>query len=75
MSDDKEQRERHRTTIDEARQEGIGEPEEGADPSVPSYANTEPNEIIDLGVDEPVVPERLQGKPPRHLRDRPRDDS
>lgn len=68
MPDDREQREQHRTTIDEARQQGIGESEKGTAPSVPSYAEADPNEVVDLGVDEPVVPEGFQGKPPRHPR-------
>lgn len=72
MPDETQQRERHRTIIDDARREGIGEAEEGTAPVVPSYADAEPNEVTDLGVDEPVVPEDLQGEPP-HRHD-PDDD-
>ena len=68
MSDEREKRERHRTTIDEARRQGIGEPEDGDAPTVPSYADTDPVENTDLGVDEPVVPEDLQGDPPKRRR-------
>ena len=53
---------RERTTIDEAREQGIGEPEEGIEPTVPSY--TDPGGVSDLGVDEPVVPGPLQGDAP-----------
>jgi hypothetical protein len=53
---------RERTTIDEARGQGIGEPEEGIDPAVPSY--TDRGDVSDLGVDEPVVPRTLKGAPP-----------
>jgi hypothetical protein len=55
-------RERERTTIDEAREEGIGEPEEGVDLPMPSY--TESGGVSDLGVDEPVVPHPLRGGAP-----------
>lgn len=65
MPDEKTQRERHRTTIDDARRQGIGNPEQGDTPEVPSHADTEPGEITDLGVDEPVVPEKLRGDPPK----------
>lgn len=51
-----------RTTIDEARDEGIGEPEDGLEPTVPSYTDT--GDVSDLGVDEPVVPRHLQGDSP-----------
>lgn len=53
---------RERTTVDEAREQGIGEPEEGIDPAVPSY--TDRGGVSDLGVDEPVVPKPLRGAPP-----------
>lgn len=58
----KEVEETQRTTIDEAREEGIGKPEEGLEPTVPSYTDT--GDVSDLGVEEPVVPRRLQGEPP-----------
>jgi hypothetical protein len=54
----KEVQARERTTIDEARQQGIGTPEEGMEPTVPSY--TDPGGVSDLGVDEPVVPKSRQ---------------
>jgi hypothetical protein len=57
--DREETRRRHRTTIDDAREQGIGEPETGSEPTVPSYTDT--GEIVDLGVDEPVVPRDQQG--------------
>jgi hypothetical protein len=63
MSQDSE-KDRQRTTIDEARQEGIGEPEDGAETVVPSYADTSERDVSDLGVEEPVVPEDLQGDDP-----------
>ena len=59
------ERERQRTTIDEAREQGIGDPEPGAEPVVPSYADTDERDVSDLGVEEPVVPEKLRGEPPR----------
>jgi hypothetical protein len=54
-------RKRSRTTIEEAGKQGIGEPEEGIEPSVPSYADA--GGVSDLGVDEPVVPLPLRGDP------------
>jgi hypothetical protein len=54
----KEVQVRERTTIDEARKQGIGTPEEGIEPTVPSY--TDPGGVSDLGVDEPVVPKGKQ---------------
>lgn len=60
MSDEKreEVQKRERTTIDEARKQGIGTPEEGIEPTVPSY--TDPGGVSDLGVNEPVVPKAKQ---------------
>lgn len=52
---------RERTTIDEARDQGIGEAEDGMDVPVPSYADD--GGTSDLGVDEPVVPRPLRGEP------------
>lgn len=68
-SDDRERiQKRERTTIDEAREQGTGEPEPGIDPAVPSYAD--PGGVSDLGVDEPVVPPDDRGEdPPEHPRD------
>ena len=63
-------RERERTTIDEARRQGIGEPEPGEEPVVPSYADTDERDVSDLGVEEPVVPEELRGEEP----DEPAED-
>ncbi|HEV2127927.1 MAG TPA: hypothetical protein VGR22_04840 [Thermomicrobiales bacterium] len=61
--DDKERvQKRERTTIDEARAEGIGEPEEGIEPAVPTY--TDRGDVSDLGVDEPVVPRDERGEKP-----------
>jgi hypothetical protein len=57
---------RQRATIDEARDEGIGEPEDGVELAVPSYADT--GGVADLGVDEPVVPKDAQGD---HVADQP----
>lgn len=51
---------RERTTIDEARQEGIGDAEDGVELNVPSF--TDPGGTSDLGVEEPVVPEPLRGE-------------
>lgn len=53
---------RSRTTIEEADEQGIGEPEEGVELSVPSYSDA--GGVSDLGVDEPVVPIPLRGDPP-----------
>ncbi|HEV2067045.1 MAG TPA: hypothetical protein VGR08_09410 [Thermomicrobiales bacterium] len=53
---------RSRTTIEEAGEQGIGEPEQGIELSVPSYADA--GGVSDLGVDEPVVPIPLRGDPP-----------
>ena len=65
--------ERERTTIDEARREGIGEPEEGIELGPGTYA--EDSGIVDLGVEEPVVPEPLTGKePPQPEHRRARND-
>jgi hypothetical protein len=50
---------RERTTIHDAREQGIGEPEEGVELKVPTY--TESGGVSDLGVDEPVVPPPLRG--------------
>ena len=52
---------RSRTTIEEAGEQGIGEPEEGIELPMPSY--TDPGGVSDLGVDEPVVPRPLRGAP------------
>lgn len=52
---------RERTTIDEAREQGLGEAEEGVEPTVPTY--TDSGGVSDLGVDEPVVPGPLRGDP------------
>jgi hypothetical protein len=52
---------RERTTIDDAREQGIGEAEEGIDLAVPSFADD--GGTSDLGVDEPVVPKPLRGAP------------
>jgi hypothetical protein len=60
--DQEEIQNRERTTIDEAREEGIGKPEEGVELEMPSY--TDPGGVSDLGVDEPVVPPGLRGSPP-----------
>ena len=68
----KDVQERERTMIDEAREEGIGEPEEGIEPTVPSYAET--GGVSDLGVDEPIVPRRLRGDPPPSLEEGEDDD-
>ena len=54
--------ETQRTTIDEAREEGIGKPEGGLEPTVPSYTDT--GDVSDLGVEEPIVPRHLQGDSP-----------
>ena len=54
--------EQERTTVDEAREQGIGQPEEGIELKAPSYAD--PGGVADLGADEPVVPPRLRGTPP-----------
>lgn len=59
---DKDVQERERTTIDEAREEGIGKPREGTEPVVPSYTDT--GDVSDLGVEEPVVPKDKQGAHP-----------
>lgn len=53
---------RSRTTIEEAGKQGIGEPAEGIELPVPSYADS--GGVSDLGVDEPVVPIPLRGDPP-----------
>jgi hypothetical protein len=52
---------RERTTIEEAGEQGIGEPEEGMEPTVPTY--TDSGGVSDLGVDEPVIPGPLRGDP------------
>jgi hypothetical protein len=52
---------RSRTTIEEAGEQGIGEPERGIELPMPSY--TDPGGVSDLGVDEPVVPRPLRGAP------------
>ncbi len=52
---------RERTTIEEAREQGIGEPAEGVEPTVPTY--TDSGGVSDLGVDEPIVPGPLRGNP------------
>ena len=52
---------RERTTIEEAREQGIGEPGDGVEPTVPTY--TDSGGVSDLGVDEPVVPGELRGDP------------
>ena len=54
---------RERTTIEEAGKQGLGEPEEGVELSVPTY--TDSGGVSDLGVDEPVVPGPLPGDAPR----------
>jgi hypothetical protein len=53
--------ERERTTIDDAREQGIGEANDGVELTVPSYADD--GGTSDLGVDEPVVPKPLRGEP------------
>lgn len=53
---------RHRTTIDEAREEGQGHAERGDAPVVPDYADA--GGTSDLGVDEPTVPPEERGDPP-----------
>ncbi|CAA9233188.1 MAG: hypothetical protein AVDCRST_MAG93-984 [uncultured Chloroflexia bacterium] len=53
---------RSRTTIEEAEKQGIGEPAEGIELPVPSYADS--GGVSDLGADEPVVPVPLRGNPP-----------
>ncbi len=53
---------RSRTTIEEAGKQGIGEPADGIELPVPSYADS--GGVSDLGVDEPVVPIPLRGDPP-----------
>lgn len=57
---DKDIRKRERLTIDEARQQGIGEAAEGESLVVPPV--TEDDRASFLGVDEPVVPEPLRGE-------------
>lgn len=58
---DRDIKQRERTTTDEARRQGIGEPEEGVELDVPSL--TDPGGTSDLGVDEPIVPRPLRGTP------------
>jgi hypothetical protein len=58
---DKDIPERERTTIDEAREQGTGEANDGVELTVPSYADD--GGTSDLGVDEPVVPKPLRGEP------------
>ena len=60
--DREEIQKRSRTTIEDAGEQGIGEPEKGIELPVPSY--TDPGGVSDLGVDEPVVPRPIQGNPP-----------
>jgi hypothetical protein len=48
-----------RTTKEEARRQGIGTPESGAEPDAPSYADE--TGTADLGVGEPRVPAPLVG--------------
>ena len=60
----KDIKQRERTTIDEAREQGIGEAPDGVELSVPSYADD--GGTSDLGVDEPVVPKPLRGEPSPH---------
>jgi hypothetical protein len=57
---DKDINAREQTTVDEARRQGIGKPEEGIALSVPSY--TEDDGTSYLGVGEPVVPEPMRGE-------------
>lgn len=59
-------RERQRATIDDAREAGIGAPEDGVALPVPTYTDT--GGVSDLGVDEPVVPKDAQGE---HVDDDP----
>ena len=55
-------RERQRATIGDARRQGIGAPEPGAELPARSYAD--PTGVTDLGVAEPIVPEPLTGDKP-----------
>lgn len=56
---DRNIQERERTTTDEAREQGIGEPAEGTELTAPSY--TDDHGTSYSGVDEPIVPEPLRG--------------
>lgn len=59
-SDAEKVRKRHRARIDGGRAPSSPEGDEGVSLSVPSYADT--GGVSDLGVDEPVVPEDVQGE-------------
>lgn len=64
---------RSRTTIEEAGKQGIGQPEEGVELSVPSYSDG--GGVSDLGVDDPVVPIPLRGDPPPDTAEKTDDDA
>ncbi len=64
---------RSRTTIEEAGKQGIGQPEEGVELSVPSYSDA--GGVSDLGVDEPIVPIPLRGDSPPDTAEKTDDDA
>ena len=64
--DRNETQEQQRATKDEARNQGVGTPEVGTE--LPARSSTDDSGVADLGVEEPVVIERVKDDPAERQR-------